>query len=180
VVHEPTSLDRFMNRRAPAMALVGLAGFALLAWVAIASFSAPWQLDPSSPTVMSSSAECNVRVGALYEIRVDGETYGGCGGATNKCAEVEAVAVAYDPEDPAQCRVASAVDGFGRYEATVMLLGFGMSLAGVAALAFLMSHRVRRDEAEGEPRFAMLQRVSWAALAAAVLTANATALFALL
>ena len=180
VAPEPTSLDRFMNRRAPAMAFVGLAGFALLTWVALASFSAPWELDTNSPTVMSSSAECDVRVGALYEIRVDGETYGGCGGATNKCAEIEAVAIAYDPDDPAQCRVASAVDGFWRYETTVMLLGFGMALAGVAALTFLASQRVPRSEAGGERRFAALQRVSWVALAAAVLTSNATALFALL
>lgn len=161
------------------MALVGLAGFALLTWVAAASFSAPWQLDADSPTVMSSTAECNTRVGALYELRVGGQTYGGCGGATNRCAEVEAIAIAYDPEDPSQCRVATAVDGLGRYEATVMLLGFGMSLAGVAALAFLMSQRVRRDEG-AEARFVLLQRICWASLAAAVLTANGTALFALL
>lgn len=185
VAPEPTSLDRFMNRRAPAMAAVGLAGLGLLSWVGVGSLAAPWHLDESSPTVMSSSAECDARLGAQYEIRVDGESYGSCGGATNKCAEVEAVAVAYDESDPSQCRVASAVNGLGRYEATLMLLGLGMSFAGVAALAFALSQRVRRpggdtDDSGPEARFHLFQRVCWAALAAALLTANGTAIYALL
>ena len=184
---EPTALDRFMSGRAPTMLLVGLAGFAMFAWVAVGAFSAPWHLDERSPTVMSSTAECDARLGAQYEIRVDGEPYGQCGGATNRCAEVEAVAVAYDANDPAQCRVASAVDGLGRYEATLLLLAFGLTLAGVAGGSFLLSQRVRRDDTTGDvdtdaaqARFLLLQRISWAALAAAVLTANGTALFALL
>jgi hypothetical protein len=167
------------------MAAVGLAGLGLLSWVGVGSLAAPWHLDKSSPTVMSSSAECDARLGAQYEIRVDGESYGSCGGATNKCAEVEAVAVAYDESDPSQCRVASAVDGLGRYEATLMLLGLGMSFAGVAALAFLLSQRVRRpdgdvDDSGSEARFVLFQRLCWAALAAALLTANGTAIYALL
>ncbi len=190
---DPTTLDRFMQgearsgNRAQVMALVGLAGFVGLIWVAAGALAAPWQLDPSSPTVMSSSAECNARLGAQYEIRVDGQSYGGCGGATNKCGEVEAIAIAYDTEDPSLCRVATAVDGLGRYEATVMMLGLGLSFAGLAGLSFLLSLRARRAALAGDTnadtakaRFQLLQRISWAALAAAVLMANGTALYALL
>lgn len=178
---EPTALDRFMTGRAPAMLFVGLAGFAAFVWVAVGSLSAPWHLDENSLTVMSSSAECNARLGAQYEIRVDGEPYGHCGGATNKCAEVEAVAIAYDESDPSQCRVASAVDGLGRYEATVMLLGLGLSMAAVAAASFMLSQRVPRTEgAAAEAKFQRLQKICWGALAAAVLLANGTAVFALL
>ncbi len=169
------------------MLLVGLVGLGLMLWVGLGAFAAPFHLDESSPTVMSSSAECDARNGAQYEIRVDGQSYGGCGGATNKCAEIEAVAVAYDPADPSQCRVASAVDGLGRYEATLMLLGFGLSLAGIAGACFLLSRRARQAGAAGvldadaaEARFQLLQRLTWAALAAAVLAANGTALYALL
>lgn len=165
------------------MAAVGLAGLGLLGWVGAGSLGAPWHLDESSPTVMSSSAECDARLGAQYEIRVEGQSYGGCGGATNKCAEVEAVAVAYDASDPSQCRVASSVDGLGRYEATLMLLGLGMSFAGVAAIAFFISQRVRRvseDDAAAQDRAELWQRVCWGALAAALVTANGTAIYALL
>lgn len=187
MIDEPTALDRFMTGRAPAMMFVGLAGVALLLWIAVGAFSAPWHLDDQSPTVMSSTAECDARLGARYEIRVEAESYGSCGGATNKCAEVEAVEIAYDPDDPSQCRVASAVDGLGRYEATLMLLGLGLSFAGLAGLSFLRSQRVRRgiaaadpDDAAARSRFVLLQRITWAALAAAVMTANGTAIFALM
>lgn len=193
MIDEPTTLDRFMQgearsgNRALVMMLVGLLGTVGLIWVAAGALAAPWQLDATSPTVMSSSAECDSRLGAQYEIRVDGESHGGCSGATNKCGEVEAIAIAYDPEDPSQCRVASAVDGLGRYEATVMLLGLGLSFAGVAGLSFLLSVRARRAALAGDAnadtakaRFQLLQRISWAALAAAVLMANGTALYALI
>lgn len=165
------------------MAAVGLAGLGLLGWVGVGSLAAPRHLDENSPTVMSSSAECNARLGAQYEIRVDGEGYGGCGGATNKCPEVEAVAIAYDESDPSKCRVASSLNRLGRYEATLMLLGLGMSFAGAAALAFLLSQRARRvavSEGTSEARFVLLQRVCWAALAAALITTNGTAIYALL
>jgi hypothetical protein len=175
---EPTALDRFMAGRANAMVFVGLVGVAVFAWVGAGAVSAPWQLDESSPTVMSSTAKCDVRLGAQYEIRIDGEPYGSCGGATNKCAEVEAVAIAYDADDPSQCRVASAVDGLGRYESTLLLLGFGLSLAGVAGVGSLLSQRAR--EASNAARVELFQRVTWAALAAAVVVANGTALYALL
>ncbi len=193
MIDEPTTLDRFMlgegrgGTRAQIMVMIGIAGAALLVWVAAGALSAPWHLDASSPTVMSSSADCSARLGAQYVIRVDGTSHGGCGGATNKCAEIEAIAIAYDPDDPAQCRVASAVNGLGRYEATVMMLAVGLSLAGVAGLSFLLSLRARRAALAGDAtadvapaRVQRLQRVSWAALAAAVVVANGTALYALL
>lgn len=187
MTEERTALDGFMTGRAPAMLLVGLVGVAAIVWFLVGVFSAPWQLDPSSPTVMSSTAECDAKRGAQYQIRVGGETYGHCGGATNKCAEVEAVAIAYDASDPAQCRVASAAGGIGRYEATFLLLGLGLSFAGAAGASFLLSQRTRRAAASGEvspeigaARFQRLQRICWASLAAAAVTANGTALYLLL
>lgn len=175
-----------MSRRAPAMLLVGIVGLGLIGWVGLAALSAPFHLDASSPTVMSSSAECDARSGARYEIRVDGKSYGGCTGATNKCAGIEAVEIAFDPSDPSQCRVATAVDGLGRYEATLMLLGLGLSFAGVAGASSVLAAQIRRgaavddDTENAAKRLRLLQRITWAALAAAVVTANGTALYALL
>ncbi len=187
MTEERTALDGFLSGRAPTMLLVGLIGVALVLWVFGGLLSAPWQLNEDSPTVMSSSAECDPRRGAQYQIRVDGESYEGCGGATNKCAEVEAVAVAYDPDDPSACRVASAAGGLGRYESTFLLLGLGLSFAGAAGASFLVSQRVRRAGLRGDlcaeaaaARFQRWQRISWASLTAAIVTANGTALYVLL
>lgn len=187
MTEERTALDGFMTGRAPTMLVVGLVGVALVLSFFVGVVSAPWQLDDSSPTVMSSSAECDARLGGQYEIRVEGESYGHCGGATNKCGEVEAVAVAYDPDDPSQCRVASAVGGLGPYELTFFLLGLGLSFAGAAGASFLLSQRTRRAGVSGDlteetaaVRFQRLQRISWASLAAAAVTANGTALYLLL
>lgn len=187
MTEERTALDGFLSGRAPAMLFVGLVGLAVVLWVFAGLLSAPWHLDDSSPSVMSSSAECDPKRGAQYQIRVDGETYEGCGGATNQCGEVEAVAVAYDADDPAQCRVASATGGLGRYESTLLLLGLGLSFAGAAAASFLLSQRTRRAGASGDlsaeaatARFERLQRISWGSLVAAIVTANGTALYALL
>lgn len=186
-MEERTALDGFMTGRAPAMLLVGLVGVATVLWFLAGVFSAPWQLDETSPTVMSSSADCDAKRGAQYQIRVDGESYARCSGATNKCAEVEAVAIAYDPSDPTQCRVASAAGGIGRYEATFLLLGLGLSFAGAAGASFLLSQRTRSatvrgdlNDERGAARFQRLQRISWFSLAAAALTANGTALYLLL
>lgn len=185
-MEDRTALDGFMTGRAPAMLLVGLVGMATILWFLAGLVSAPWQLGESSPTVMSSSADCDATRGAQYKIRVGGETYSQCSGATNKCAEVEAVAVAYDESDPAQCRVASAAGGVGRYEATFLLLGLGLSFAGVAGASFLLSQRTRTAAASGDlsaelatSRFHRQQRISWFSLAAAALTANGTALYLL-
>ncbi|MBV1861578.1 MAG: hypothetical protein KUG77_24380 [Nannocystaceae bacterium] len=187
MTEERTALDGFMTGRATAMLLVGLVGLASVLWFLVGVISAPWQLDERSPTVMSSSADCDAKRGAQYQIRVDGESYSHCGGATNRCGEVEAVAVAYDARDPAQCRVASAAGRIGRYEATFLLLGLGLSFAGAAGASFLLSQRTRRAGAGGNlsteaaaARFQRLQRISWASLAAATLTANGTALYLLL
>ncbi|MGH1342897.1 MAG: hypothetical protein ACRBN8_15145 [Nannocystales bacterium] len=187
MIEERTALDGFMTGRAPVMLLVGLVGVASVLWFLVGVVSAPWQLDNSSPTVMSSTAECDPKRGAQYQIRVGGETYRNCGGATNRCGEVEAVAIAYDESDPSQCRVASAAGGLGRYETTFLLLGLGLSFAGAAGGTFLLSQRTRRAAASGdlepEPaaaRFHRLQRICWASLAAATLTANGTALYLLL
>ncbi len=187
MTEERTALDGFMTGRAPAMLLVGLVGVAAMLWFVVGIIAAPWQLDDDSPTVMSSTAECDARRGAQYQIRVDGETYGHCGGATNKCGEVEAIAVAYDEDDPSQCRVASAAGGLGRYESTFLLLGLGLSFAGAAGASFLLSQRTRVAGTHGDlsaeaaaARFQRLQRICWASLAAAMVTANGTALYLLL
>lgn len=187
MTEERTALDGFMSGRAPTMLVVGLVGVALVLSFFIGAVSAPWQLDESSPTVMSSTAECDARRGAQYQIRVGGESYDNCGGATNKCGEVEAVAVAYDPDDPSQCRVASAAGGLGRYELTFLLLGLGLSFAGSAGASYLLSDRTRRAGVSGDlsaeaaaARFQRMQRICWASLAAAALTANGTALYLLL
>lgn len=187
MTEERTALDGFMSGRAPTMLIVGLVGVALVISFFVGAASAPWQLDQSSPTVMSSTAECDSRRGAQYQIRVEGESYGQCGGATNKCGEVEAVAIAYNPGDPSQCRVASAAGGLGRYELTFLLLGLGLSFAGAAGGSYMLSQRTRRAGASGDldaetaaARFQRLQRISWGSLAAAAITANGTALYLLL
>ncbi len=190
---EPTALERFMlgdargGNRANVLLIVGGLGFGMFLYVLSGVFTAPGGLDGSSPTVASDTATCSFRNGALYEIEVAGKTYGGCAGATNRCAESEPVDVAYDPADPSRCRVASAVGGLGRFEMTLLLLNLGMAFAGVASVLFMLSQRIHMaaiandgDMSGAQARVARLQRLSWVALAASAITANATAVYALL
>lgn len=177
-----------MGSRAHVFALVGSLGFGMLVYLLLGIASAPWGLDANSPTTMSvesSDAGCDWQSGAQYEIDVEGQHYKGCAGGVNKCAFGDPVEIAYDPSDPAQCRVAANVDGLSRYEISTSLIALTMSIIGFAGIAYLWSARVRvkaiaNGATELPTAFTRLQLISWLCLALGVVTINATAIYALL
>ncbi|MBK8260480.1 MAG: hypothetical protein IPK80_03980 [Nannocystis sp.] len=170
----PTLLDHLMRHRARGgdvahvMTLVGVVGLLLIAPSALSLLTQPWHLDAASPTALSAGGECSGASGASYTIDIDGRTHT-CRGGLSKCPSREPVAVAYDPLDPAACRVAAHVDRLSPYERVLVALAALFAFTCIAGGTYLLSERRHRAEiadgaATASPIRRRLRRLSVAAL----------------
>ena len=153
---------------AQVLLVVGVGGLALLGSGLVAVATAPWELDAGSPTAMSGGATCGPAAGARYAITVEGRRYS-CGGADSKCGE-EPVAIAYDPAEPARCRVAANVDRLSLYERAIVVMAAMFLAFGTAGGAYTLAERARLRALLGDgpsTAGAGALRVSAAALALA-------------
>lgn len=115
--------------KAQALAAIGLVvGTTLVGYEVRDIVTIPWELDDHSPTVMSSRVVCGTFSGAVHVIEVQGHSYE-CGGGDTKCGAAQHVPVAFDPRNPARCRLASNV-------ARPTLAQLGALLGGMVWLAF--------------------------------------------
>jgi hypothetical protein len=127
----------------------------------------PWEVDSHSPTVLSSSVHCGTFSGAVHVIDVQGQTFE-CGGGDTKCGAAQHVPVAFDPQAPSRCRVASNV-GRPTLDQIGSLLGglVWLAFAG-AVISWVREGRVGVDEGAHGKR-------SWGyRVSRAVLIASAT------
>ncbi len=169
---------------ATVLVVVGLVGSLLGGAGALAMLSEPWQLGPRSPRITSIDSECGSFSGARYTIEVEGEPFA-CGGSDTKCGGGASVAIAYDPADPSQCRVAANVDQLSDYELQVLMLAFAFVSVGIAGGAYIWSERLRRAEiVDPKPARARhrlrLRRLSGLALGVAFCLVNAFGILFLL
>lgn len=90
----------------------------------------PWTLEPGAPVVQSVGAGCSPW-GAVFRIELDGSSYW-CEGGDTKCPTSSRVGVAYDPQTPARCRLASNVGRPSSTDLLPLLLGsLGISVFGM-------------------------------------------------
>ncbi|MEZ4384234.1 MAG: hypothetical protein R3A79_23070 [Nannocystaceae bacterium] len=182
-----TWLDRLMRFQgrggsvATILMVVGIVGL-LFAAKGIAALAAqPWDLDASAPVAESLDSECGPFTGGAFIIDVDGARRR-CGGSDSKCGSEGPVAVAYDPDAPARCRVASNVDRLSDYERRLLALDAVFLLALIAGASYRRSEALRMadlfDGASARlPRRRRLRTLAGLCFVAAVLAGN---LFALL
>ena len=186
----PTLLDTIMRhqgrggRAATVLVIVGLIGSLLGGSGVLVTLKEPWQLSPRSPQTTSIDSECGSLSGTHYTIEVEGEQFT-CGGSDTKCGGGASVAIAYDPEDPSQCRVAANVDRLSDYELQVLMLALAFVSVGLAGGTYIWSEHLRRAEiVDSKParahRRLQLRRLSGLALGAAFCLVNAFGILFLL
>ncbi|MCA9657614.1 MAG: hypothetical protein KC486_04675 [Myxococcales bacterium] len=182
-----TFLDRVMRAQgrggsaATILMIVGVAGVLFGASGLLSIARQPWDLDAASPVAESIDSDCGPFTGGAFIIDVDGESLR-CGGSDTKCGWEGPVAVAYDPDAPARCRVASNVDRLSDYERNMLVLDLVFLLAFIAGASYRRSEALRMaDIVDGGAarlgRRRRLRRIAGLCLVAAALGGN---LFALL
>ena len=116
----------------------------------------PWTLKPGAPVVQSVGAGCSPW-GAVFRIELNGNSYW-CEGGETKCPTRSRVDVAYDPQTPARCRLASNVGRPSSTDLLLLLLGsLGISAFGVVS-AWRRHAQMPRSSA-GTKRF--FQAMCW-------------------
>jgi hypothetical protein len=100
----------------------------------------PRGLSERASVIESVGAGCDAW-GAIYRIEPQGRSYW-CGGGDTKCPVTGRVAVAYDPQAPARCRLASNVGRPSSVELELLMLG------GLGA-ALWTTIKAGRHEVEG-------------------------------